>query len=99
MSSTEEWAKRLDKRYSQDERMLAYKFKVELDKQVNAFLDDQKTRSLKLGPYNLSKEPWRLAAANEFRKFQLKIIMHSCDKPNDQLTEIHLVKQRVQANK
>jgi hypothetical protein len=99
MSATDEWAKRLDKRYSQDERMLAYKFKVELDSRVNKFLDDVKTRSLLLGSFDLAKEPWRLAAANEFRKYQLKIIMRSCSTPNDRLTEIHLVKQRVQANK
>jgi len=99
MSATEEWVKRLDKRYSQDERMLAYKFKVELDSRVNKFLDDYKAKSLLLGAFDLKKEPWRQNAANEFRKFQLKVIMRSCDKPDEHLSEIHLVKQRVQANK
>lgn len=94
MSSTNEWVKRLDKRYSQAEGMLAYKFKLELDPAIDMFLADNSKRSFLIGRFDLAKEPWRLAAANDYRKYQLKVVTVVCAKPNDHLMDIHLIRQK-----
>jgi hypothetical protein len=74
MSNTREWSDRLAlHRYSQDERALSYKFIREISGRVDAFLDDATTKSLVVGSYDLEKEPWRLAAVGDFRKYNLKL--------------------------
>lgn len=92
MSNTSSWAKRAEThRYSQDDRMLTWKFTKELEPLVNKFLDDNARQILVVGLYNLDKEPWRMAAIISFRKYQLKII----EKIVDGLTEVSLYKVKL----
>jgi hypothetical protein len=111
MSNTDEWQNRLARhRYSQDDRSLSWKFQKELDPKVNAFLDgDVKEKSLSLGSYDLQREPWRLLAVNEFRKYGLKVVAKEVasvvnqdavtqtesDEKSAVMTEITLVRSKV----
>lgn len=75
MSNTDQWQKRLERhRYSQDDRMLSYKYQKELEPVVNKFLDESKEKVLVVGVFDLTREPWRRLAINEFRKFGLKVM-------------------------
>jgi hypothetical protein len=90
MSNTDQWQRRLDlHRYSQDDRALSYKYQRELEPIVNAFMDDVKQKTLILGSFDADKEPWRLLAINNFRKFGLKVIekpVSSADQKTDDLS-------------
>jgi hypothetical protein len=68
------WAKRLENyRYSQDDRMLAYKYQQELETKFDSFLANASQKSLLVGTFDVEKEPWRNMAIKETaRKFQLK---------------------------
>jgi hypothetical protein len=75
MSNTSAWKDRLAKhRYSQDERALQWKFEKEIGPKIEAFLDNAKEQTFTFGTYNLEIEPWRMAAALSFRKYNLKIL-------------------------
>jgi hypothetical protein len=74
MSNTSAWTKRISNyRYSQDERALSWKFKNEINSRVEAFLDDQSAKELIIGTYDIGKEPWRLLAIADYRKYNVKI--------------------------
>lgn len=95
MSNTVEWQKRQENhRYSQDDRVLAYKFTKELDPGVGLFLEDPTRKRLVVGVYNVVTEPWRLLAISSFRKFGLKLRMGAPDplKPNEK--QVVLIKTR-----
>jgi hypothetical protein len=93
MSNTTSWFNRIGGgyRYSQDERTLQYKFEKQITPLVNAFLDNPNAQTYDFGTYNLEAEPWRVAAAISFRKYNLKIL----EKEIDGMTEITLVKQKM----
>ena len=92
MSESRAWADRLKKhRYSQDERALQWKFENAVRPQIDAFLDDNKVQSYNFGTYNLKEEPWRMAAAKSFRKFNLKIV----ERETEDGVEITLVKHKL----
>lgn len=98
--NTVSWLKRAEThRYSQDDRMLSYKFGQELAPKINSFLDDAKSKELVLGTYNLTKEPWKLIAINEFRKFGVKIIEKSIETVDGEIVTITLVKKPMQATR
>lgn len=93
MSNTNDWQNRLKThRWSQDDRQLAYNYKKTIEANVNTWLDDFKSNNLSMGKFNLSVEPWRLAALNEFRSHGVKIV----EKPVDDLNvELILVKKKL----
>jgi hypothetical protein len=96
MSTTNKWMSRLDNyRYSQDERMLTYKFQKELEPVFTSFTNDNATKSLVVGNYNLENEPWRSVAIKYLaRQFGLKVT----DKPNsteDANIEFTVTKQKL----
>ena len=96
MSNTNEWSKRINSyRYSQDDRSLAYKFSREINDTVNTFLDDPKRRKMLVGTYDTRREPWRLLALAEFRKFGIKIQETIPDPLNPNDVQIVLVKTRL----
>jgi hypothetical protein len=93
MSNTISWTKRAQNyRYSQDDRTLSWKFRNELEPLVNSFLDNPIQQSYTVGTYNINKEPWRMAAIVDYRKYSLKIIEKKVDGDN---TEITLVKKKL----
>lgn len=75
MSNLGSWTKRMESyRYSQDDRMLTYKFEKELEPAFDQFVAMQVQKSMVLGPYDLSKEPWRYAAVQSMaRKYAFKV--------------------------
>lgn len=74
MSESKEWNDRLiNKRWSQDDRNLSWKFSKEIDNKIDAFLNNNKEKVFVVGEYDLSKEPWRLLAVADFRKYGLKL--------------------------
>ena len=92
MSETTSWKRRLkEHRYSQDERALQWKFEKEVHPAVDAFIDDPNVQSYNFGTYDLKAEPWRMATAISFRKYNLKIMEASVDGK----TEITLIKQKM----
>ena len=88
---------------------ISYKYQKEIEPKVSAFLDDMKQKVLILGTFNLNKEPWRLLAVAEYRKYNLKIRERKLDeKPKSKveektkvdekppsLVELSLVKQKL----
>jgi hypothetical protein len=93
MSNTASWAKRsTTHRYSQDDRMKAWKFGQEIAIPLNAFLDDIATKQFVLGTYNFVKEPWRMAPVVDYRKYGVKIVEKKID---DENTEITLIKKKL----
>ena len=100
MSNTTAWKDRLAKhRYSQDERALQWKFEKEVGPKIEAFLDNTKEQTFAFGTYNLETEPWRMAAALSFRKYNLKIletdVQVDAGDAKQSATEITLVKQKL----
>ena len=92
MSETASWKRRLkNHRYSQDERALQWKFEKEVHPAVDAFIDDPNVQFYNFGTYDLKAEPWRMATAVAFRKFNLKIV----ETDNNGKTDITLVKQKM----
>lgn len=95
MSNTVEWQKRqATHRYSQDDRSLAYKFTIQLDKKINVFLEDPASKRFVVGVYDVVKEPWRLLAISSYRKFGLKLRMGAPDKLKPNEKQVVLVKSR-----
>ncbi len=88
---TVKWKRRLaDYRYSLDDRTMSHKFSKELEKEILAFLDDNKKTTLLIGTFNIAREPWRMLAINDYKKFGVKLL----EKPiNETMTEIHLIKK------
>ncbi len=94
MSNTKEWQDRLAKhRYSQQDSTLAYKFTESLKKEVDKFLDDFMMKTFSCGKYDLKKEPWRLLALAEFRKYGVKV-KEVLDLAEPSLTELVLEKEK-----
>jgi hypothetical protein len=93
MSDTASWAKRsTTHRYSQDDRAHAWRFRLEIDPTINAFLDNLGQQVLVLGTYNFVKEPWRMAPIVDYRKYGIKIMEKKVDEENVQIT---LVKKKL----
>lgn len=93
MSATGSWSKRLESyRYSQDERMLSWKFTKELEPEFKKLSEMQDQKSMVLGPYDLSKEPWKFTAVQSLsRKFGFKVM----EKENGNLVEYYISKQKL----
>ena len=92
MSETVSWKRRLkEHRYSQDERALQWKFEKEVHPAVDAFIDDPNIQTYNFGKYDLKAEPWRMATAIAFRKYNLKIL----ETEHEDGTEITLIKQKM----
>jgi hypothetical protein len=91
MSKTKTWNRRLQNHsYSLDDRNLSYNFSKNLEKDILKFLDNHEAHTMLIGEFNIEKEPWRMLAINDYKKFGVKIL----EKPiNDKLTEIHLIKK------
>lgn len=95
MSNQASWSKRLESyRYSQDERMLSYKFSQELEAKFEAFSNAAGQKSLLIGEFDVSKEPWRnLAIKTAARKFNFKTL----EKEKGNIMEYHVYKQKLSA--
>ena len=93
MSNQTSWTKRLESyRYSQDERMLTYKFEKELEPSFDKFNTMNEQKSMVLGPYDLSKEPWRLVAVRSMsRKYGFKVT----EKETNAMVEYTVSKQKL----
>lgn len=91
MSNQNSWAKRLETyRYSQDERMLTYKFEKELTPAFDKLVGMADQKALVLGPYDLAKEPWRYAGVQSLaRKYNFKVT----DREVDGLVEYIITKK------
>ncbi len=93
MSNTVNWVKRAQTyRYSQDDRTLSWKFRNEIDSAINAFLDNISQQNYTVGIYDLNKEPWRMAAIIDYRKYGVKVVEKKTDNNH---TEITLVKKKL----
>lgn len=95
MACPVEWTKRMARhRYSQDDRMLSWKFQQEIKDRVEAFMDDQKQNLLTIGRYDIKKEPWRMHGIVAWRsKYGLKVIEKRS--PDTPLVEFSLKKQKL----
>lgn len=93
MSNQYSWTKRLESyRYSQDERMLTYKFEKELEPSFDKFVNMLDQKSMVLGPYDISKEPWRFAAVQSMsRKYSFKVT----EKETENMVEYTISKQKL----
>lgn len=85
------WRKRLNAySYSLDDKSQSYRFSKEIEKEIMRFLDDITKTTLCVGSFNIEKEPWRILALNDYRKFGVKIL----EKPTaNNTTELHLIKK------
>ncbi len=99
MSNQNSWAKRLETyRYSQDERMLTYKFEKELTPVFDQLVSLPEQKVLVLGPYDLAKEPWRYAGVQSMaRKYNFKVTANETDNLAEYtISKKSLSKQRLQ---
>jgi hypothetical protein len=95
MSNTESWIKRVENPRVPDSRAKQWQYEKELCVVIDPFIDDQKTNTFTVGQFDLTKEPWRLAAINNaFRKYNLKVLQHVVG----DLTEIVLVKKKLRSS-
>ena len=93
MSNTAEWQNRsANYRYSQDDRVLSYKYKKEIEPIVNKFLDSHTSKKLLIGTFDVSSEPWKLLAIADYRKFGLKMRQYVKNKETPNLVSVTLVK-------
>jgi len=79
-----------------DDRKLSYNFKKEIEPKVDAFLASQ-DKTLLIGNFNISKEPWRIMALSEFCRLGLKLQtkeLPSADS-KDLLTEVTFIKKKL----
>ncbi len=92
MSNSVEWTnKSQNYDYSTDTRAIAWRFRKEIEPKIESFLDDVKQKTMVIGSYNLTNEPWRMNVILEWRKFGIKV----CEKVVNDLTEITLKKQNI----
>lgn len=79
MSATKGWMDRMDNyHYSQDDRVLGFKFKQELIRKFDEFDADVTQNSIVIGEFNIAKEPWRALAIMELaRERSHKVIAKS----------------------
>jgi hypothetical protein len=96
MSSSIEWSKRQAlHRYSQDDRVLSYKYCAEIKPMVDTFLNNLTEKKLVVGTFDVSKESWRLISISEYRKYNLKLVERVVDTSKPNIKEIGLVKQKL----
>lgn len=93
MSNQNSWTKRLESyRYSQDERLLAYKFEKELEEPFEKLMSMTDQKTMVLGPYDLTKEPWRPVAIKSLaRKYGFKVT----EKETETTSEYTVTKQKL----
>jgi hypothetical protein len=93
MSNQASWAKWMDSyRYSQDDRMLSYKYEKELEPKFEAFSNAQEQKTLLVGEFDVVKEPWRcMAIKSQARKFSFKVV----EKEKDSVIEYTVCKQKL----
>ena len=93
MSNQSSWAIRMESyRYSQDERMIAYKYEKELVPLFEQFNSMSGPKTMVLGPFDLAKEPWRYAAVQSMcRKYNFKVT----EKETKSLVEYCISKQKL----
>ena len=74
MSKTADWVNRITNyRYSQDDRVLAYRFAQEQEPKLLAF-ETSAEKTMSVGPYNIDSEPWKVMTLKELaRKFAFKL--------------------------
>jgi hypothetical protein len=100
MSGSAEWMNRSEHhRYSQDDKMLSYKYSKEIDPIIDKFLTDQKEKSIVIGQFDSTKEPWKILTISQYCKYNLKMIeIVIPDQFNKNLKEYSLHKQKLSRN-
>jgi hypothetical protein len=96
MSATKGWLDRMDNyHYSQDDRVLGFKFKQELIRKFDEFDADVKQNSIVIGEYNIAKEPWRALAIMELARERSHKVISKPKEPESPIYVYTVIKQKL----